>query len=823
MSTNRPQFWLQIRKDYIFDNFENLISYLRQYTYTPAEEHPDYNATLECMTVLSEEIGNTIRDTPYYRPLELHHGVDKTIRLFCATIMASIKAGITAWSIISSLIDLLMKSLDTHVSGDILLKIYNLQIKCIRKSPLVSCGFSWDDIMYPEIASTMLLFNLTKMKFHEPGEDQPNYFVENHGLLLVPHKGLIRLTPMNRHTYQYSEVETQFILPDFLRVDMPKKEYEKVSDFDELYKITSRIISAMDQMQASPQSQPLKTYTPDSEAFIVRITSKRGLRVDAVTVDPTYRQVSGKVLLKMPPKRPSMTALNSLLEEGDYLYVHLCEDDDDFRFEVIDAFEDYYREYVCNAADKTRLAIFSTYYAKGTEWITQDGMRLGIDNTKADTFDEEELRVFNDAIATRKPVELRLYYKAPDKDKDTFFAYASLGSTFQSFSEEEHFTQDQAEKAMLESFLKYCHEAGYKIEDNNIFGNFEHVDSALCVPLISLLSHVMEQHLQTTCARLEFITAGVMLCKLLSRTEEVAYLEHERKFLYSEVMFAQNKPIVPLTHDPSLDGLPEIERHEQIIDTLSRYHHKEVSKFGYWRLRQGNVMETVSALVDASNSLIDIIDDSERNNIKQAIARTLNVEDEYVSILDERTFYGTEGISLEFKSSVVFPPANRRRFASYVADPDMQKWAIIKAICGFLNSRSGGELLLGVNDAGYAVGLDDDLRKLHELRIISSPDADHYRNYLQLMLDRSFIEPDPKVSSSDITQTYLTYNIEENAEGKTIMRIQVRPYRKDLVSMASPASDRPQGVEDSYVRLSGRTVPVTPVILSEIRKYKTNK
>ena len=30
MATNRPQFWLQVRKDYIFDNFDNLLSYLRQ-------------------------------------------------------------------------------------------------------------------------------------------------------------------------------------------------------------------------------------------------------------------------------------------------------------------------------------------------------------------------------------------------------------------------------------------------------------------------------------------------------------------------------------------------------------------------------------------------------------------------------------------------------------------------------------------------------------------------------------------------------------------------------------------------------------------------
>ena len=46
-------------------------------------------------------------------------------------------------------------------------------------------------------------------------------------------------------------------------------------------------------------------------------------------------------------------------------------------------------------------------------------------------------------------------------------------------------------------------------------------------------------------------------------------------------------------------------------------------------------------------------------------------------------------------------------------DVTIQRKAIMATICAFLNTDNGGRLLLGVSDAGYVVGLDDDLNYLH--------------------------------------------------------------------------------------------------------------
>ena len=35
---NQPTFWLEVRKEYVVDNFENLLRYLRLYNYKIDEE-----------------------------------------------------------------------------------------------------------------------------------------------------------------------------------------------------------------------------------------------------------------------------------------------------------------------------------------------------------------------------------------------------------------------------------------------------------------------------------------------------------------------------------------------------------------------------------------------------------------------------------------------------------------------------------------------------------------------------------------------------------------------------------------------------------------
>ncbi len=92
--------------------------------------------------------------------------------------------------------------------------------------------------------------------------------------------------------------------------------------------------------------------------------------------------------------------------------------------------------------------------------------------------------------------------------------------------------------------------------------------------------------------------------------------------------------------------------------------------------------------------------DAQRTAITKQMRELLNVNTNDTSA----KFYGSESQTIEFKTSIVFPPGNHMR-----ADIKTQTTEIMQEICAFLNS-TGGTLFLGVNDSGYASGLDADMQ-----------------------------------------------------------------------------------------------------------------
>lgn len=815
MASNRPQFWLQVRKDYIFDNFDNLLNYLRQYNYVINEDHPDYDSTLECMTSLCDEIADRVLSTPFFELPELDYDMVAVVRLFCATILASNKSGVTPYRVIGALVDCIMKH-NIAVSDSQLRLFYEILADCVRGKEMIKCGFTWDDITSDVIRWGLFIEKFSRMTFVSCEDDRAAVYIENRGLFVVPASGLSDIAVVNRVNYGKMHPEEQFLLPGLLRVVVSKKDHENASDFERLYQVSSRLLAAQDQM--TPAARRVYNVYSDNEEFIVKVVSKRGIRVEAETIDPDYSHIRGKVLLQTPDKRPGAAAFSETINEGDYLKVSLSEDPE-YAFEIYYSFENFYRQYAASQAGMKIPARFADTYANGTEWVTQDGIRVGIDKGKFLRLSPEEKETCRALMADHGICEVRLYARPPKMEGEQFFVYAEYSDLYLEDEEEEiSFTIYEADRELVGYFLEESAEEGRRIEEKGKCIRFEEAERELCVPMLSVLSRVVESGQPSSCSRLEHITATEMLCKILGREKELAYMDHERRYLYSQVMFARNKECGVLTHSPLLDGVPEVVSRERVIAALRSYRKKDTRVTSPERAaKEKDVSSDVSALVSASNNLVDIIESVELNNIKQAIARAMSVEDEYVTILESRTHYGMESIGLEFKTSVVFPPANRRRLASLVADPETQKWAIVKAVCGFLNSRSGGELLLGVDDKGYANGVEDDMRVLTEMKYITSPTLDHYRTYLQYILDYVFRESNPKVSSSDIARLCVRYVPEENAEGKKIMRIQVRPYGNGIVTIVP---ERPQWMEEAYVRHSGRTVPLTSAMAPEIMGYK---
>lgn len=106
----------------------------------------------------------------------------------------------------------------------------------------------------------------------------------------------------------------------------------------------------------------------------------------------------------------------------------------------------------------------------------------------------------------------------------------------------------------------------------------------------------------------------------------------------------------------------------------------------------------LARLVLSYNLLRDFSTPEQKEALYASIHENLSINVD----IPQRQYFGMEDQHTEFKTSIVYSPL------SHHPDIQVQTEEIMKVACGFLNA-GGGTLYLGVNDAGGASGLKDDL------------------------------------------------------------------------------------------------------------------
>ena len=126
--------------------------------------------------------------------------------------------------------------------------------------------------------------------------------------------------------------------------------------------------------------------------------------------------------------------------------------------------------------------------------------------------------------------------------------------------------------------------------------------------------------------------------------------------------------------------------------------------------------------MQTANAMQGTLSEATLNVIRREIIKTLSIETENDADLeaDGGIFLGIESGTLEFKTSMVYPSNNHMQPDEYA-----QNLNVLKGVCAFLNSTTGGTLYLGVNDQGMVVGIDNDMKYLNYHTI------DSYMRYVQ--------------------------------------------------------------------------------------------
>ena len=797
----QPSFWLDVKKEYIIDNFENLQFYLRDYTYVEEEEKVDgdFNRTFKCLKEVVDDYLKESEDDSFFELASMRWG-EKTsfvIRVIGTYLLTSVvKKGLNDLPVLSKLADMLLlmgEASTTEMVRDIKEVICN----CMKGMRIDSLGYSWGAVMDAEnFSMNTFCYKVSQTKFQQGVENLPRHY-EGKGVMVIQ-DNVISLVPMNYATFLKKQQKLYTVFNGVPGIDIKALEKMKQNSFAQLRTTCLDFIKDMNGITPSPIQQ-LKTYENGDE-LIVKITSM-GYYIGVETVDPGYHKVKGNLFLKPNYRGVTQTMFMTCVKVGDYLKV-TKQTHPMFPFILDKTFDQFYEEFADGAKGGTYHAVHVEKYVSGHRWMTEEGLLV---NVMGVTEEAEE------AIANGTPIKIKILGAKKDKFNNLVLngGYVSDG-----YIDEDYMVPDfkaKAQKTLIEAFTEVS-------EPELVFQ--PKVDSQVMEEMyVSQLAHAiffMADDVTDTMERFKMLFMALMLARIASAEKDMVYIKHEMDYLTCLVCFAEGEMAdnLVLNHDVCLDEIPEVMEKEKMIAELRLYDNRRTEKVILKRSDKESISENIKGLVDASNILKGKINPSEINRIKKTIANYLGVSDMYQNICSDLTYYGEESDTLEFKSSIVYPPN-----AGMQPDPSKQKWTILKTICGFLNTITGGELLLGVNDNGNSCGLKEDIDYLYNARLITDCSIDKLRNYVKNLVDWAFVDDSGMASYTEITSTRIKYIIEQSNEGDSIIRIQVSPYEYGIVSLTSK-EELPEGMVASYYRTSGATLPMTAELKHQARDKK---
>ena len=810
---SQPVFWLDVRKEYIIQNFDKMLSYLELYNYSADGENGDFDKTFTCLKDFVNEIFHETSGSDLCRLIPYNDLDDELIvRIVAAYLLVCQKIGNNDVHCLSMLANRLLL-MDVLKLNEVVEKFRKLQFNCMRGCNVSKYCFTWSDLKKDnaDFSFNMFCYNLANTEFSEPEESKSLYY-ENKGVVVLEEDRL-RVAPMNYREYTRNELQLQLALTDDMEICVERKGKKKTDTFAKLFELNSLLMFQQNAVKPSPV-KILKTYDigDTQQEVIVRVT-QMDFNIYAVTTDPDYKPLKGYIYIPAVMHDVMADYFKQQVRIGDLIKVHV-QNNAKIPFTIADTFEEYYEETTRKSMRTIMSAVYHSDYRLGRKWLTENGL---IVNIRDDGKDE----LVRSAVDNGTPMSVRITDNT--KDKNGIFVISGNYELYSlNYTEDKSLDEfkESARNSLVYGFLDWS-EDDYVDDGCEDEVSARKVSAGYFLPLAYVFYKRANMCYISTEKRLQNLIAARMIAQICGAEEDNMFITHEINYLSSIVSFAQGDATdLKLTHDGCLDGNIDVERRENIVSVLSGY--KQYS--GSYSLHEDDEDEDVllklNDLVQASNILLNYISGQEINRIKKNIAATLGVADMFKNNENASTYYGEENDSLEFKSSIVFPPVNKRQNQNVPAELTRQKWEILKAVCGFLNSMSGGEILLGVRDDGYSCGLKDDLDYLYKNRKIAEPTMDKLMLYVKYAVDEAFCDDCGLASTpKDITHARVRYVSDKNKENNEVLRIQVQPYEYGVVEFKDKKL-LPEGMSSAYQRSSNTTSALTSETKRQLRDSK---
>lgn len=140
----QPTFWLEVRKEYVIENFAALLPYLRGYQYDSRMEadDSDFNKTFRCLREVVDDICQSMSGDNVYLHTPLRWDEDtlkKNVGLMASYLLAAQKKGLTDDHALLSLCDILL-SVEKNPDLVVLSYLKDVVVHCAANAEVWSTG-----------------------------------------------------------------------------------------------------------------------------------------------------------------------------------------------------------------------------------------------------------------------------------------------------------------------------------------------------------------------------------------------------------------------------------------------------------------------------------------------------------------------------------------------------------------------------------------------------------------------------------------------------------------------------------------------------------
>lgn len=698
--TDKTPLWLDLRKEYIDDNFSKLQVYLKNCSGSGARD-AFYETTIELLRSRVEDLIGNISVRPIYSDEE-----DRKTMIFHASLLASyLLADGDSPLALPAYIAFMgeLRLLNPRMSSAII----DAAVKRLRHEKVTMLGFGWADLekigtdLFAYNASALATFDVPRKKSLVLSKSG-TAFVSAEGLYLT-HEPLVDARKLVKSGAKSLDTGVNIALCTKSSEKLKQSMENSLPDMDEY---TNEFIRLQYQVENVRPAVTLKSYF-ENDDVVVRIThidTDGTMHVE--TVDQAYVRLEGVIRFEKPSLVYYYTnSLYVYFKVGDYLKATITDIANptfnierqlvNFFVEDTQNTEAEGSEFVAKLIDEK-----PGYYG----WVNSYGIAMFTPNTG------EFVRGDFAYLSVEKYQQGKYYGKIDALIEGE----ASI---------DDHFDEKTVRHDCIRAFAEETEPpVSSKPEEEMV---------ELSPVIIRLLLRQLFDHQKSLLKpsdRFRFLANASVMAELVGDDLSASYIRFSRTYLRALVQFVCNEDMrnIHLTPDEEYKDANSTMIRLEVIGLLKEYGRKDNSEKLADTIQRFEseqpMLARLARLIQTANSMQDTLSKSSLNVIRREIIKTLSIETENDADLeaDGGTYLGIESGTQEFKTSIIYPSNNHMQPDEYA-----QNQNVLKGICAFLNSTTGGVLYLGVSDQGYVTGLDNDMKYLHHQTI------DAYMRYVQ--------------------------------------------------------------------------------------------